>query len=195
MGLARDFCDRRVGGTASMRDSELINRTKVWLEKFVIGLNICPFARTEYIQNKIRYRESEALHDEACLQELLSEFALLDTSPDIATTLLVYPSRYSDFESYLDHVYTCEEILAQAGYEGIYQIASFHPDYQFAGCDIDDPANSTNRSPAPMIHLLREGDLSKAIDSHKDTHEIPARNQALCRSMGSEAIAKLSDED
>ncbi len=173
-----------------MSDSP-VNRTKQWLETVVIGLNLCPFARSEFATERIRYRVPAANDRESHTGELLSEFQILDSDAELATTLLIYPDGLESFEDYLEHLFACEDILSAAGYDGVYQIASFHPLYQFQGTEFDDPANFTNRSPYPTLHLLLEADLSAAIASHVDTEKIPARNQALFRSMGPDTLRKL----
>ncbi len=168
-----------------------ISQVQNWLEQLVIGLNLCPFAKKEFRADTIRFQLSRGTSNEACLEELLEEFHHLDEVSETATTLLIYSHRFSDFADYLDHVETSEKLAELEGYEGIYQIASFHPDYQFADAPPDDPANLTNRAPYPILHLLREADLSRAIAQHPDPEGIPIRNQELCRSMGIEALRAL----
>lgn len=117
-------------------------------------------------------------------ETLIAEMILLDDEADIETTLIILPDRFSDFHQYLDLVRSAESTVTRAGNDGIYQIASFHPDYLFAGSDPDDPANYTNRSLYPMLHLLRESSITKAIANYPDTAEIPNQNIAFAREKG-----------
>jgi len=168
----------------------ITEQTRHWLETVVIGLNLCPFARKVHEQKRIRYSVCFELNTAYCLDLLLEELKQLDQNPAIATTLLIYAEAFSEFDDYLDLLGLAEDLLIDNGYEGIYQLASFHPDYRFDSCDDSDPANFTNRSPYPMLHLLRESDLELAIAQHPDATLIPESNIALTRNLGLEYMQK-----
>ncbi|MDO8842766.1 DUF1415 domain-containing protein [Methylicorpusculum sp.] len=173
-----------------MSPEEITEQTRYWLETVVIDLNLCPFARKVHEQKRIRYSICFELNTAYCLDLLLDEFKRLDKNPDIATTLLIYAEAFSEFDDYLELLGLAEDLLLDNGYEGIYQLASFHPDYRFDSCDDSDPANFTNRSPYPMLHLLRESDLEMAIAQHPDASLIPENNIALTRKLGLEQMQK-----
>lgn len=122
---------------------------------------------------------------------LMLECDRLDTDTDIETTLLIYPHAFSLFDDYLDFLELAETLMCEQGYEGIYQLASFHPDYCFEGSYINDPANYTNRSPYPMLHLIRETSLEQAINCYPDPDNIPQRNIELTRSLGLTKLQNL----
>lgn len=159
--------------------------TREWVERFVVGLNLCPFAGAVAAQGRIRYVLSQAQDIDVLYQDLLGELALLvDADPDaVETTLLVHPWVLQDFEQYLDFLALVEEALEEAGLEGMVQVASFHPDYQFEGEAADDPSNLTNRSPYPMLHLLREASITTALEHYPDPEMIPVRNVEKLRKL------------
>lgn len=168
-----------------MPSSELIiAHTKQWITDVVIGCNFCPFAAREVKRGTIYYEvldnDSPKIILDACLQMMQR----LDEDIAIETALLILPQGFEGFEHYLDLVETADELIADENYEGIYQVASFHPRYMFAGSHENDPSNYTNRSPYPMLHFLREESLSKAIDSHPDIDGVPARNIAFANDKG-----------
>jgi hypothetical protein len=152
-----------------------------WVASFVVPLALCPFARAA--MPGLRVVSADAAN---AVARSLSEARLLaDADPaHPATTLVVVDRGLEDFEQYLDVVERVERALDTAGLEGVVQVASFHPEYRFAGEPEDDPAAYTNRTPFPAFHLLREDDVTAAVDTHPDPHGIPARNQQLLRSMG-----------
>ncbi len=121
---------------------------------------------------------------ETGLEAVIAELRFLDRTEDIETTLLIFPNHFADFDDYLDLVELAERLSIAEGYEGVYQIASFHPQYCFAGADEDDPANYTNRSPYPMLHLLREDSIARAVDHYIDPEGIPERNIAFAQEKG-----------
>jgi hypothetical protein len=172
-------------------DTVPIARVKNWLEKVVIGLNFCPFAKKEFERQSIRYCLDESESQADSLSSLIEELALLDSNPDIETTLLIYPHSYAQFDDYLDWLELASSLVAQGGYKGIYQLASFHPDYCFADESPDDPANYTNRSPYPIIHILREASLSRVLNNFSDPESIPERNIVKARQLGIVALQKL----
>ena len=161
-----------------------IKQTQNWIEKVVLGLNFCPFAHKEVENNRVRYAQSDALQAEAALQDLLKEIQYLEDHPETETTLLIYPLGFSDFDDYLDLLDLANALIEDQNYEGIFQVASFHPNYQFADSGPDDAANYTNRSPYPMLHLLREESLEKALENHPNPDAIPERNVKFAREKG-----------
>ncbi|MCB0842096.1 MAG: DUF1415 domain-containing protein [Bacteroidetes bacterium] len=159
----------------------------------VIGLNLCPFATGVFRKGQVKFVVSEATDDEMLLADLVKEIDyLVNTSPETTdTTLLIHPHVMSNFEDYIDFLDIAEAVIEEAELEGIIQIASFHPDYQFFGTEKDDVTNYTNRSPYPILHLLREESLSKAIDSHPDPEGIPEKNIELMERLGLEKVKDL----
>ncbi|MDP2099214.1 MAG: DUF1415 domain-containing protein [Methylococcales bacterium] len=162
--------------------------TQSWLQTVIIDYGICPFAKREQERGSIYFSVNHDTDIEPCLLNLIAECDRLDTEPDIETTLLIYAKAFADFDDYLDFVEIAETLLSEQGYEGIYQLASFHPDYCFQGADLDDAANYTNRSPYPMLHLLREASIEQAVASHPDPEGIPPHNIELTRKLG---LAKM----
>ncbi len=140
-------------------------------------------------RDTIRYALASSVELEGLLHELVAECRRLDADPAIATTLLIAPAGMDDFDDYLDWLELAERLFDDLGYRGVYQLASFHPDYSFDGVEVTDPANATNRSPYPMLHILREAELERALASHADPEAIPERNMALLRASDSRALA------
>lgn len=169
---------------------EAIQATRAWVEQFVIGLHLCPFAARPAREGKIRYVADETGVLADMLHTFLQELEHLVTQPREAleTTLIVYTNGLDDFAQFLDFVTTVEALLTEGGVEGLIQVASFHPAYRFAGAAADDPANYTNRSPYPMIHLIREESVEEAREQHPDVAGIPERNISLLREMGLSTI-------
>jgi hypothetical protein len=161
---------------------------RYWVETFVVGLNLCPFAGRELQQERIRFVVTPATTEAELLAGLQAELELLDTNPAIETTLLIHPQVLQDFADYNQFLETADDLLCAAGMEGVYQLASFHPHYQFDGTAAADIENYTNRSPYPMLHLLREQSLERSIAGYPDTARIPLRNVALMKRLG---IARL----
>jgi hypothetical protein len=166
--------------------ADIIAATKDWLEKAVIGLNLCPFAKTVHVNDQIRYVVSDADTPEALLADLLRELQeLAEADPAaIETTLLIHPGVLTDFLDYNDFLGVAEAAVADLDLEGVLQVASFHPQYQFAGTDPDDIENYTNRSPYPMLHLLREESVERAVAAFPDAAEIYEKNIATLRLLG-----------
>lgn len=162
----------------------IIAQTKKWILDVVVGCNFCPFAAPVVKQNLIHYQVEERIDTKSCLEALLLEIDRLDKFEKIETSFLILPNGYQSFDDYLSLVEIAEELLDKNGYEGVYQLASFHPLYQFAGSALDDPANYTNRSVYPMLHLLREDRLENAIATFKNPAAIPDRNISFARSKG-----------
>ena len=174
---------------------EIVVATRTWLERAVIGLNLCPFAKP--IKNRIRYVVSEADSPEALRADLVDELhTLAEADPEeIETTLLIHPRVLSDFLDYNDFLEVADQALEDLELVGEIQIASFHPQYQFAGTKPDDIENYTNRSPYPMLHLLREASVEAAVDSHPDTHQINEKNVETMRALGHEGWRRLGLAD
>ncbi len=162
----------------------IIAQTKKWIVDVVVGCNFCPFAAKEVKRGSIHYEVISDAAEESILQTLQKAFRKLDSDENIETTLLILPNGYEDFLSYLDLLEESEIFLEEEGYEGVYQLASFHPEYLFEGSDQNDPANYTNRSPYPMLHILREESVTKAIDSHPDSESIPQYNIEFAKQKG-----------
>ena len=171
-----------------MENPDLIQHTQKWVEQFVVRLNICPFARPVIDQNTLTYAISRS-DAESVLTTLLSECQKMDQHTDQETTLIIFDSIIS-FDQYLDILDMANMLLEEREYDGTYQLASFHPDYQFEGESPDAASNYTNRSPYPMLHIIREASIEAAIDNLKDPAQIPERNIELCEQMGKEALEK-----
>jgi len=169
-------------------DQDITTATRAWLKSFIIEYSICPFAKRELERGSIYFSISHDTEIEQCLLHLMLECDRLDTEPSIETTLLIYADAFAEFDDYLDFVEIAESLLTEQGYEGTYQLASFHPNYCFQGSDLDDAANYTNRSPYPMLHLLRETSIEQAVANHPDPESIPQHNIELTRKLG---LAKM----
>ena len=150
--------------------------TKQWVQSFVIAHNICPFAKAPSLRNAIRYRTSTAQTPQDAITELLHECQLIVDDTGIETTFQIFEEYGRDFEEFLAFFDVAEAIVAQSRFDEIIQIVSFHPAYCFEGASVDDPANATNQSPFPMIHLLRRADVAQAIATHADVASISSRN-------------------
>jgi hypothetical protein len=178
---------------SSSPDNDPIAATRNWLQRAVIGLNLCPFAKAVFVKDQIRYVVSEARDTEALLTELVAELRYLQaTSADeVDTTLLIHPHVLTDFLDYNDFLDIAEAAIAEFGLEGEIQIASFHPDYRFADSYEDAVENCTNRSPFPMLHLLREASVERAVDAFPDPDAIIDRNMATLRELGMDGWQRL----
>ncbi len=166
-----------------MDNQHIVTRTKNWLGSFIIEHNICPFAKRVYDNDSIDYCVIHSAVLQTQLEGLIEACEKLDSDASIETSLLIYPQGLEAFDDYLDFLALANALLHKQGYEGIYQLASFHPDYCFAGVDNDDPANFTNRSPYPMLHLIRENGLEKALQHYPNPENIPQRNIDYLRKM------------
>ena len=171
----------------------IIAETRDWIEKAVIGLNLCPFAKVVYVNDRIRYCVSEAESQDALLADLSRELrALQAADPQTCeTVLLIHPGVLTDFLDYNDFLDAADAAVEALGLTGEIQIASFHPHYQFAGSSPDDVENCTNRSPYPMLHLLRESSVERVEQSNPDVDAIPARNVETLRRLGLEGWRRL----
>lgn len=157
----------------------------LWLNKVVIGLNLCPFSGRPTAENRVRFALSYAATEESLLEELTREMVLLDSTPtaELETTLLIVPNVLGDFYDYTQFLSWAEAHIKREGWQGVYQLASFHPNYCFAGAEPDDAENLTNRSPYPIIHIIREASLSAALGYFTDVEAIPERNKARVESL------------
>lgn len=176
-----------------LTDKKVLIETQNWLEKAVIGLNLCPFAKSVYIKNQIRFKISGAQTEEELLEDLQVEMQLLsEADPEkLDTSLLIHPQVLTDFLRYNDFLELAERALLELQLDGILQIASFHPDYQFAGTEPEDITNFTNRSPYPMLHLLREDSVEKAVATYPNPEEIPEKNMQTLQKLGLAGWKKL----
>ena len=169
------------------------DHTRQWLEKAVIGLNLCPFAKAPHVKNLVRISVSQARHLDGFLEDLDRELQLLGDTPadELETTLLVHPTLFPDFDTFNQMLDIADAAVVDNSLEGIVQIAPFHPDFQFEGTDSDDIGNYTNRSPYPTLHLIREDSIAKAAQAFPDASAIFERNIALLEEMGHEGWDKL----
>ena len=172
---------------------EIIEQTKKWVANVVAGCNFCPFVAKEIKQGTISYRVINSIDKDECLQAFLQECVTLDEDDTIVTTLLIYPNAFEQFDDYLDAVAAAEELLEENDYDGIYQIASFHPQYVFGGAPVNDAANYTNRSIYPMLHLLREAQIDSALERYPDPESIPGNNINFAREKGVQYMKMLRD--
>ena len=175
-------------------DAELvIALTRRWVEKAVVGLNLCPFAKAPHAKGQIRYVVSEARDAEALLVDLLEELRRLESADpgEVETTLLIHPQVLNDFLDYNDFLEIADAAVAELGLEGVLQVASFHPRYQFAGTQADEMGNYSNRSPYPCLHLLREESVDKAVEAFPEAEKTYLQNIETLESLGHEGWAAL----
>ena len=167
--------------------------TQAWLEKAVIGLNLCPFAKAVHAKGQIRWVQSAAEQPLALLKELVAELKLLAAAdPELVdTTLLVHPLVLQDFEDFNDFLGVVEDALTDLGLDGVLQVASFHPQFQFADTAADDVSNATNRSPFPTLHLLREDSVERAVAAFPEADKIFERNIQTLQTLGAEGWRRL----
>ncbi len=174
-----------------LEHEKIIGPVQRWVESLVIGLNLCPFAKREWVKNRVRCSVSEAVTEEQLLADLQDELELLSSDDAIETTLLIHPRVLKEFYDYNQFLNYADSLLVQMRLDGVYQIASFHPEYQFAGTESDDVENYTNRSPYPLLHLIREESLERAISNYPDSYQIPEHNIELLNSLGRDKIRAL----
>ena len=172
-------------------DEEIIQSVRQWVETFVVGMNLCPFAKRELVKNRVRFVTTAATTAEQLLQVLQTELELLNADPSVETTLLIHPAVLQDFYDFNDFLDCADSLLVDMELEGIYQVASFHPDYQFGGTRSGDAENYTNRAPYPVLHLLREESLERVIADYPDVDDIPERNIELMNSLGQDKLQAL----
>ena len=174
-------------------EEEAIAATRRWLEKAVIGLNLCPFAKAVYVKEQVRFVFSDATTPEQLVEQLGEELLLLRDTPadEVDTTLLVHPHVLQDFLDYNDFLEQADTLVEVLELDGVLQVASFHPDYQFADSRPDDIENYSNRAPYPTLHLLREDSVSRAVEAYPDPDAIVERNYATLRQLGHEGWRRL----
>ena len=162
----------------------IIEQTKKWINDVVVGCNFCPFAANVIKQQKVYYQVETSPVLNTCLVSFLQEVTRLNDDSNIETSFLIFPDSFQQFDDYLNLVSLAEKLLKKEGYEGIYQVASFHPLYKFANSTDDDAANYTNRSVYPMLHLLREESIDKALKHYNSPENIPGGNIDFARGKG-----------
>ena len=169
-----------------MTDDDVLNQTRHWLEKAVIGLNLCPFAKAVYVKKQVRLVVSQARHADDLLEELDSELDRLVKTPaaELDTTLLIHPTLFEDFLDFNDFMEIAEGVLDEHELEGVVQLASFHPKFQFDGTEADDIGNYTNRAPFATIHLLREESIERAVASFPRAEAIFEENIRTLEKLG-----------
>ena len=176
-----------------MTNEQVLEQTRHWLEKAVIGLNLCPFAKAVYVKNQVRLVVSHARHADDLLEELDRELDLLVATPalDIDTTLLIHPTLFEDFLDFNDFLEVAEGVVDEHELEGVVQLASFHPQFQFDGTEPDDIGNYTNRAPFAMLHLLREESVERAVAAFPEAESIFEQNIATLQRLGPEGWKAL----
>jgi len=179
------------GGRRDMTHNRIITSTRQWLGTVVVGLKLCPFADRELRYGRVRFTVTNAETEAELLMALHSELSLLINDATVETTLLIHPQTLLDFYDFNDFLQVADALLIDLALDGVVQIASFHPEYQFEGTAPDEVQNYTNRSPSPMLHLIREDSLARAIAEYPDVEQIPARNVALMQAMGSTKMRAL----
>lgn len=172
---------------------QIIEQTKKWINDVILGCNFCPFAANVVKQQRIHYQVETSSSAAVCMDAFLPETTRLDNDRNIETIFLIFPNSFGQFDDYLDAVSLAEKLLKQNGYEGIYQLASFHPLYRFANSPKEDAANYTNRSVYPMLHLLREESIDNALANYKNPENIPGRNINFAREKGLTYMKMLRD--
>jgi hypothetical protein len=171
----------------------VIAQTKKWIADVVIACNFCPFAAREIKHNAVHYQVENSTNDEDCLKTFLHECKRLDDDSTIITTLLIFPNGFAQFDDFLDLVDEAESLLETNSYEGVYQVASFHPQYIFGDAPVNDAANYTNRSIYPMLHLLREAQIEGALERYPNPEKIPDNNVRFAREKGVQYMKMLRD--
>ena len=176
-----------------LTDEQVLQQTRHWLEKAVIGLNLCPFAKAVYVKNQVRLVVSHARHADDLLEELDRELALLVASPaeEIETTLLIHPTLFEDFLDFNDFMEIAEGVVDEHELEGVIQLASFHPKFQFDGTELDDIGNYTNRAPFAMLHLLREESIVRAVQAFPRAEAIFEENIKTLEKLGHSGWAEF----
>lgn len=165
--------------------------TLEWVQRVVIGLNLCPFAKAAVKSDHLQIVTETSSDMATVLDSLAKQFYALSGASEQATVLFLLPNGFEHFDDYLDLVDVGNALIADLDFEGVLQMATFHPHYQFDESDVDDAANYTNRSPYPMLHLLQEAAVEQAVDAHPDTDSIPQRNIELLRAMQAEELNSL----
>ena len=175
-------------------DDQIIAATEHWLEKAVIGLNLCPFAKAVHVKKQVRFVVSSATSPEQLLEELMNELQLLSDTPaeQVDTTLLIHPFVLTDFLDYNEFLDVADAAVEDMQLAGELQVASFHPDYQFADTDANDIGNYTNRAPYPILHLLREESIERAVEAFPEAEAIFEKNIETLEKLGHDGWDKLN---
>ena len=176
-----------------MTDEHVLAATRLWLEKAVIGLNLCPFAKAVYVKNQVRLVVSHARHADDLLEDLDRELDLLvaTSAETIDTTLLIHPTLFGEFLDFNDFLEVAEDVVIEHGLEGVVQLASFHPRFQFDGTEPDDISNYTNRAPFAILHLLREDSVERAVQAFPDAEAIFQTNITTLEKLGHQGWQSL----
>jgi len=172
---------------------QIIDQTITWIHKVVVGCNFCPFAARTLQQHQVHYQVEASTNTTLCLDAFLKEIARLDKEPLIETSFLIFSNAFQQFDDYLSMASLAEDLLKEKGYEGVYQLASFHPMYRFASSVKNDAADYTNRSIYPTLHLLRESSIDKAVAHYETPEKIPERNVDFARKKGLTFMKLLRD--
>lgn len=172
---------------------QIIDQTKKWISDVVVGCNFCPFAANVIKQQRVHYQVENSASLTICLDSFLQEITRLHNEKNIETSFLIFTDSFARFDDYLVMLSHAEKSLEQKGYDGIYQVASFHPLNRFAGSSENDAANYTNRSIYPMLHLLREESIDKALEHYDNPENIPDRNIHFARKKGLTYMKMLRD--
>jgi hypothetical protein len=180
--------DRLLG---KLTDANCIQMTKTWIDRVVIQLNLCPFAKSVFDSGRIRYVVLSDITPASAVQTFISELGYLVLHESIETTLVIFPTLNFEFTTYLNLVDAWDLEIDSLGHRGIFQLASFHPEYQFEGASMDDPENFTNRSPLPMVHILRESSIEEALRKYPRPELIPETNIKRMKSLGLERIRDI----
>ncbi len=170
---------------------QIVQHVQNWVDAFILGLKLCPFAPKAVKADGLRYQVSDASTEASLLQDLLTELVWLDRHPQHSSTLLIHPAVLSDFQAYNDFLDIADALVADYGYEGVYQLASFHPHYQYQDSEAQDAENFANRAPYPLLHILRETEVSEAIASHPNIHAVPIENQQRLAAVGYTELSAL----
>ena len=178
------------------RDAIALADTRRWVQRAVVGLNLCPFAKSVEVKNQVRYAISHATKVKALMADLKCELLHLvaASAAELDTTLLIAPDGFAEFLDFNAVLERADQLLIDLDLDGVLQIASLHPQYQFAGTRPDDIENYTNRSPYPTLHLLREASVDRAVEAFPDADQIPERNIATMEKLGHDGWAKLGLE-
>ena len=184
-----------VDDASAASSGDVLARTRAWLERVVIGLNLCPFAKAVHVRGRIRHALSDATDEETLLADLETELRRLHGSDEsvVETTLLLHPGVLGDFLDYNQFLDRADALLERLGLDDTFQVASFHPDYRFADAADDDAANCSNRSPVPMLHLLRQSSVDRAVAAFPDAAGIYERNIAMLRALGIDGWRRVRD--
>jgi len=169
-----------------VESTPVVKATKQWLEHVIIGLNFCPFAKKEFVNNTICYHESSANQVKPALVEIVEQCRYLQAHPEVETTLILYGEGFRSFARYLDLVDYANDLLVDSGFEGVFQLASMHPEYCFDGEDYDDASNFTNRSPFPLVHIIREASMERVLSVYNEPEKIPENNIKLTHRKGAD---------